>query len=427
MDATPTRLDVAAEVLAAPAHDAPERHPADPGAFVPGPAVHRAGAADGPLVGLTFAAKDLFDLAGLVTGAGNPDWARTHEPAGEDAPAVAGLLAAGATLGGRTITDELAFSLVGRNVHFGTPRNGAAADRIPGGSSSGSASAVAHGLVDVALGTDTGGSIRVPATCNGLYGVRPTHGRVSLAGTFALARSFDTCGWFARDPATLERVGEVLLGPDPPGRVPAPVAGVPELLIARDLFEAADPDVADALEPVLATLRIHARVHEVEALGAELLDGGGEAFRVLQGREMWAEHGVWIEAVHPRFGPDIARRVEMLPTLTADDEARAKVQRAAITARLEGLTAGGVALVLPTMPTVAPSLTATNDDLVNYRARTMRFTALASLAGLPQVAVPAARTRDGIPVGISLLGARGDDRHLLRLARLITPSTPVTP
>ncbi|HEY5153754.1 MAG TPA: amidase family protein, partial [Acidimicrobiales bacterium] len=143
------------------AHDAPERHPADPGAFVPGPAAHRAGAPDGPLVGLTFAAKDLFDLIGLVTGAGNPDWARTHEPASADADAVAALLGAGATLAGRTITDELAFSIIGMNPHYGTPRNAVAGDRIPGGSSSGSASAVAHGLVDVALGTDTGGSIRV--------------------------------------------------------------------------------------------------------------------------------------------------------------------------------------------------------------------------------------------------------------------------
>ncbi len=422
MDATAQPVDGAAGPRPTSAHDAPDRHPADPGAFVPGPALHRAGAADGPLVGLTFAAKDLFDLAGLVTGAGNPDWAATHEPATIDAAAVAALLAAGATLGGRTITDELAFSLVGINVHYGTPRNGMAADRIPGGSSSGSASAVAHGLVDVGLGTDTGGSIRVPAACNGLYGLRPTHGRVSLAGAFALARSFDTCGWLTRDPSTLERVSEVLLGPEPPGRVPAVAADVPELIVARDLFDAADRDVADALEPVLATLRAHARVHEDVALGADLLDAGVEAFRVIQGREMWAEHGGWIEAVHPRFGLDIARRIEVLAALTAEDESQARVTRAAITNRLDALTAGGVAVVLPTMPTVAPLLSATEAELVTYRARTIGFTSPASLDGQPQVSIPAARTEAGLTIGISLLGARGDDRHLLRLARLITPA-----
>ena len=397
------------------------RHPADPGAFVAGPSVHRAGAPDGPLVGLTFAAKDLFDLAGLVTGAGNPDWARTHDPARADAAAVSALLGAGATLTGRTITDELAFSIVGINDHEGTPRNARAPDRIPGGSSSGSAAAVAHGLVDVALGTDTGGSVRVPAACNGLYGIRPTHGRVSLAGVFPAAPSFDTCGWLARDLLILQRVGEVLLGPEPRGHVPPPVGGAAELVVATDLFEAADGDVRDALTVLLDQLRRHAHVVEVEALGAAGLDAATLARSILTAHEFWAEHGAWISAVQPHLGELTARKVAGVPELAEHDQGEAAAVRHQVTARLEELTSGGAALVLPTMPTLAPLLSSSDAELDAYNRATMRFTAPASLAGLPQVCVPAATTAAGVPVGLSLLGARHDDRHLLRLARLIRP------
>ena len=180
------------------------------GAFVPGGEIDIAGAARGPLAGLAFAAKDIFDVAGRVTGCGNPDWARSHGPAGETAPAIRALLEAGAALRGKTVTDELAYSLNGQNFHYGTPANVNAPGRIPGGSSSGSASAVAGGLVDVALGSDTGGSVRVPASYCGTYGIRPSHGRLALDGIMPLAPSFDTVGWFARDPAVLCRVGEVL-------------------------------------------------------------------------------------------------------------------------------------------------------------------------------------------------------------------------
>jgi amidase len=401
------------------------RHPADPGAFVPGPMVHRAGAADGPLAGLTFASKELFDLAGLPTGAGTPDWARTHSAAEADAPVVRTLLAAGATLWGRTISDELALSIAGTNVHYGTPRNAAAPDRIPGGSSSGSASAVAHGLVDLAVGTDTGGSVRVPAACNGLYGIRPTHGQVSLEGAFALAPSLDTCGWFARDLPTLERVGEVLLGPEPPGAARRPALAQPTLIVATDLFAAADAEVVTALVVALDALRHHAEVTEVEVLGGEGLDQAAEAFRVLGGWELWEGHGRWLHEVGPDLGPGIRERVAALVDLTPEQEAAAWAARAEITDRLEALTLGGTAIVMPTMPTVAPLLTSSAADLATWRSRTMRFTTPASLAGLPQVTIPAARVASGesagVPVGLSLVGGRGDDHHLIRLARLVTP------
>ena len=156
------------------------------------------GAPSGPLAGLTFAAKDNLDVLGFASGCGNPRWLETHpDPAPAHAPAVAALLNAGASLVGKTQMDELAWALTGENAHYGTPKNPAAPSRVPGGSSSGSAVAVAAGFCDVALGTDTAGSVRVPAGYCGIFGFRPTHGAVSLAGCVPLAPSFDVVGVFA--------------------------------------------------------------------------------------------------------------------------------------------------------------------------------------------------------------------------------------
>src|SRR5216117_2166173 len=209
--------------------------------FVPGPPVRVPGAPNGPLAGLTFAAKDLFDVAGHPTGGGNPDWARQNPVPTRHAWAVQRLLDAGATLIGKTITDEVSLGILGENPFDGTPLNPTAPDRVPGGSSSGSASAVAAGLCDTALGTDTGGSVRVPASFCGLYGIRPTHGRLSLDGMLPLAPSSDTTGWFARDAETFARVSRVMLGE-------AISAARPQrLIVAVDAFGFADAETAAAL------------------------------------------------------------------------------------------------------------------------------------------------------------------------------------
>ena len=193
------------------------------------------GAADGPLSGLTFAAKDIFDVAGHITGGGNPDWKATHPPAERNAWIVQTLVVAGATMVGKTHTDELTRGILGENAHYGTPVNPRAPDRVPGGSSSGSASAVAGGLVDFALGSDTGGSVRIPASFCGLYGLRPTHGRIPLEGILLQAPSYDTIGWFARDATTFARVAEAVFGSSISPRIP------PRVVIADDLFDECDP------------------------------------------------------------------------------------------------------------------------------------------------------------------------------------------
>ena len=275
------------------------------GAFVPESQVNMAGAEDGPLRGVTFAAKDIFDIAGQVTGCGNPDWARSHDPASDTAPAVQRLLDAGAYLVGKTITDELAYSLNGQNHHYGTPSNVNAPGRIPGGSSSGSASAVAGGLVDTALGSDTGGSIRTPGSYCGLYGLRPTHGRIPLEQVMPLAPSFDTVGWFTRDAELLRRVGEVLFG-EQADDAAAPV----RLLLAEDAFALAEEAVRDTLAPWVHKLEARLSPCEKVILGEP---GGGLEdwmwrFRKIQAHEIWQVHGEWIETQKPRFGPEIAER-----------------------------------------------------------------------------------------------------------------------
>jgi amidase len=193
--------------------------------------VETAGAAQGPLAGVPFAVKDIFDVAGVITGCGNPDWLASHAPARANAAAVDALLGAGARLVGKTITEELAFSVIGSNPYYGTPKNVAAPGRVPGGSSSGSAAAVGGGLMPLALGSDTGGSVRVPASYNGIYGMRPSHGRISLEGVMPLAPSFDTVGWFARDPQLFATAGRVLLDDAASGGLPA------RALIATDASE----------------------------------------------------------------------------------------------------------------------------------------------------------------------------------------------
>ena len=385
------------------------------GAFVPGSDVKLDGAASGPLQGLSFAVKDIYDIAGFVTGCGNPDWARTHGPAERTAPLVQRLLDAGASVAGKTITDELAYSLNGQNAHYGTPANVNAPGRIPGGSSSGSAAAVAGGLVDSALGSDTGGSIRIPASYCGLYGLRPTHGLLSLEGVMPLAPSFDTAGWFAREPETLLRVGQALYD-----KIETVDSGwrPQRLLIARDAFALAVPAAQQALAPLLTGLnQFVAAGREIE-LGEP---GGGLAawmlrFRLLQAREIREVHGAWIAETRPAFGPEVQERFDWVMDLEDDAElAEAAEARPGFAARIEELLGKDGVICLPTAPDIAPLTSSSAEDLRDHRSRVLSLTCPAGLAGLPQITLPLARL-SGCPLGISLIGPKGSDLGLLKLA-----------
>lgn len=381
------------------------------GAFCRHTHVALKGSGSGPLKGLSFGVKDIYDIAGHKTGFGSPDWLATHEPATRTAPTVAALLAAGADMAGKTQTDELTYSLNGENAHYGTPVNVNAPGRIPGGSSSGSAAAVAGGLVDFALGSDTGGSVRAPASFCGLYGIRPTHGRVSLEGVCALAKSFDTAGWFARDAVLLERVGRVLLGDSQ-----SPAQG--PLLLAADAFGLLDSAAREALQPALSRVTAVLGAPRTVTVGAEGLPQWFQAFRVLQGAEIHAQLGEWVARVKPKLGPGVKERIEWTATIKPAEIAQAQAMRDSARARMDELLADNAVLLLPTLPDIAPLLNTPPAQLDDFRAKAMSLLCIAGLAGLPQVTLPLA-TLNGCPLGLSLVAARGNDALLLALARRI--------
>jgi amidase len=374
------------------------------------------GAGKGPLKGLNFAAKDIIDVAGEVCCCGNPTWLNTHQPAAATAPAIQALLGAGAHLVGKTMTDELAFSLNGQNFHYGTPRNAVTPERIPGGSSSGSAVVVAAEHVDFALGTDTGGSVRVPAALNGICGFRPSHGAVAMRGVMALAPSFDTLGWFAKSPETLRRVGLALLPHDRRG------ISLARVIVALDALEITDPPVAQMIRAAAG------KISELIAVMGEMAVAypiGGlvewlRCFRRMQLREIWAEHSAWVTGANPAFGPEIAERFDLAKTVSAMPDASDRELRQRIERHMIEWLGGDTVILLPTAPTVAPLLDASAEEFAAFRDRTLALTAISGLARLPQVQVPLGLV-DGAAVGLSLVGPRGSDRDLLVLAEAVAP------
>ena len=363
--------------------------------------------AEGSLRDLRLGVKDLFDVAGIPTTAGNPDWLASHpQPANSTAPCVEALLQAGATLIGKTLTDELAYSLEGINKHYGTPVNPQAPDRIPGGSSSGSAVAVANGSIDVGLGTDTGGSIRVPASYNGLYGLRPSHGAISTKHLIPLSPRFDTVGWMTRDLETLKRVASVLLTNreenDLSHLVICNIAGIAWQTACQPLLNA----IASQFESV-----------NYIDISEEHLAQASAAFRVLQGREIWRIHRQWIEQQQPNFASEISDRFNWCKSLDADEEKQAEVSASKFSDfwQTNVLTNSDRVLLLPTTPGAAPLLNTIPSQLQKYRHRLLGLTAPAGLTGAPQINLPYL-TSEQAPWGVSLLASSGCDRALLNCA-----------
>ncbi|MCA3125272.1 MAG: amidase [Rhodocyclaceae bacterium] len=372
-----------------------------------------AGAASGPLAGLTFGAKDIYDVEGHRCTFGSPTWLATHAPAKDTAVAVRQLVAAGATLAGKTQTAELTYSLNGENVHYGSVLNPNAPGRDTGGSSSGSAAATAAGLVDFALGSDTGGSVRLPASFCGVYGMRPSHGRVSLEGACPLGPSFDTAGWFARDAALFEKIGRVLLGDDAPAAVPG------RLLLAADAFQRAGRTVGDALQGAVAKVESVLGKAEPVTVAAEGLDDWGmNVFRVIQAHEAWQSLGAWITEHKPALGPGIKERFQWASTVDRAMLLGAASKREEVSRRMDRMLAGNAVLVLPASPGIAPKIGAPAAEIDDFRARALAILSIAGLARLPQVSLPMA-TLDGCPLGISLIAARGNDTLLLELAKTL--------
>lgn len=378
------------------------------GAFRPGGIFTRKATGVGPLSGLRFGVKDLIDIEGDITGAGNPTWYDTHPPATATAPCIAALLQNGGEFVGKTITDELAYSLHGNNLHYGTPVNVAAPGRVPGGSSSGSAAAVAAGLCDFTIGTDTGGSIRIPSSYCGVIGNRTTHRRIPMTGVIPFMPSFDTLGWFAREIDVFERVAGVLLGD-------AEEPKITTIAMADDAFANASPDVAAQAAGLLK--KVGGEVARI-VLAPEGLDTWRLTFRTMSAFESWTIHGAWIEGAKPVLAPEIADRFRWAKTVTEADAGKAAERRCAIRQRLVGLLAQGQALCIPSAPGPAPERDMPADQVELFRQRAQRLTSIAGLGGLPQISIPAL-TAQGCPVGLSLVGPPNSDRELIRWARRI--------
>lgn len=394
-----------------------------------------------PLNRLTFAVKDIFDMDGYVTGFGNPDWLRTHSAATSTAPAVLAMLKAGATCLGRTVMDEMAYSINGENVHYGTPVNPCAPDRVPGGSSSGSAVAVGAMLVDFSLGTDTGGSVRVPASYCGIFGFRPSHGIVSTDGVIPMAQSFDTVGWFSRDPGTLNRVGQILLQlPDekhvrpsrvliaedcfkllsiPSTRVTNIVVASVETLFGGDILGSVNlGDYVESKVPSLKHFMVDDDDVENQEFSINSLVALSTAMRLLQRFEFKKNHGEWVSRVKPDLGPGISERVlDALKTSGEhiDECESVKTQlRQALTALLgeDGI------LVIPTVPGPPPKLQTETSSLETFRARAFSLLSVAGVSGLCQVTIPLGKY-EGLPVAVSLLAKHGSDGFLLNLVETL--------
>ena len=373
------------------------------------------GSGQGPLADLTFMVKDLFAIAGHKVGNGNPDFYDHAAPATTTAPVIKRLLDAGATCTGITICDEFFYSVLGTNVHYGQPVNPRAPRHVTGGSSCGSAAAVAATMCDFALGSDTGGSIRVPASFCGLYGLRPTHGRIDTRGATPMAPSFDTIGVLAREAKLFRDLGLALLDGE---RVEAEVK---RLILAEDLFERADTSVDAAIWQVFSRIgRALPQAERKIVAGAEI-DDWRDAFRVIQGFEIQSTLLPFIQSHNVELGPGIKERFEMAAKITFAEVEAARAVRAEIAKRLHGIAQRGSVIVLPTTPTLPPARDIQEGvSTAEFRALTLQSTCLAGHAGLPQISIPATEAA-GCPIGLSFIGWKGGDEALLDLAVRIEP------
>lgn len=367
------------------------------------------GAKDKSLSNLSFGIKDIFDIAGFSTAFGSPDWLNTHPIPDKTAPVVLDLIQNGATLVGKTHTDELTYSILGINAHYGTPINPVSPDRVPGGSSSGSAVAVAGKLVDFTIGSDTGGSVRAPASFCGIYGIRPTHGRISLENARPLAKSFDTLGWFARDPKILFKVGKSLLKK--------------EVVSSYDGVEIILPEQAWDIIPKDLRLSVLKKIHEIFAnyklttsLPSALnLNSWAETFRTIQAGEIWQEHGAWASSHLENFGPGIKDRFLLASKINANAMLKAEEARKKIQSSLD-LMLSNKLLLIPTVANVAPLLNSTQTQLEEFRQKSFQLLCIAGLGGLPQITLPVITTSKG-SFGVSLIGAKDTDMDLLSLVK----------
>jgi len=374
----------------------------------------------GLLNGLSYGVKDIYDIAGIPTGFGSPAWLNTHPIPSNTATFIKTLSKAGATLVGKTHTDELTYSILGINAHYGTPLNSAGPARVPGGSSSGSAAAVAAGLVDFSVGSDTGGSVRAPASFCGIYGIRTTHGRISLKHARALARSFDSFGWFARDPKILLQVGEALFNERAKN-----IQKTPKFFILKEAFDIIPEAICTMLKKKIATL--FDETPEELSIAPDTLSNWAETFRIVQASEIWQEHGEWAMQHLHEFGPGIKERFEIAKSLDPKMIEQTLKEKTLIENKIRSLFIqhsndhNEAVLLLPTTGCIAPLLNSSPIELEGVRKQLFQLLCIAGLGGLPQINLPVCKYEDA-PLGLSLIANTNQDLLMLDIATQFQPS-----
>lgn len=373
----------------------------------------------GPLSGMGVAVKDLYAVAGQRVGVGNPAYLADAPVQEHSAPAVQRLLDSGADVIGIARTDEFAYSLAGVNAHYGTPPNPRAPGRVPGGSSSGPASAVASTQATIGLGTDTAGSIRIPSAYQGLWGLRTTHGRISREGVHPLSGSFDTVGWMTRDAQAMDAVTHAML----PDRDTATLSGevavcvLPSQMVNADVAEAFGRSCDMMRNATLVSGRARPDMWDELTLDADMFDGFLDIFSVVRGYEAWQANGGWVSGHFGAIAPDIAQRFRN-DALIDETAYRQGLERLEQSRAMVRSLVGDRVLLMPTAATVAPTLTEQDDPgtAAGTRKQTMRLTSLAGIGGLPALNMPIA-TAQGLPCGVCLIGPAGSDKALVAFGK----------
>jgi len=361
---------------------------------------------EGILTDLAFTVKDLFDVKGHVSACGNPTWAATHDAATVNAELVDTLLMMGAHLKGKTQMNELAYGMDGDNIHFGMPVNPMDPEALPGGSSSGSAVAVAAGLVDFALGTDTAGSVRVPASYCGIFGIRPTHNTLSLKGVMPLSQSLDVAGFFAKDDQTFSSVAT--------GLFRKTNMMFNNCVMVEDAFDQADDDAKKVFRNIVSQIRPLFNAFRPVKLSKEGLNDWRNIFRHIQGYEVWRNHGVWYTQNAPLMSQAISDRFNWAATITESTYRDCVNRQAEIADHVVSTLKNDTVLILPTVPGYAPSRSAKGAIGESGRNRILNLTCISGISGTPQVSIPC--LCNGRFLGISILGPRGSDVCLIKKA-----------
>jgi len=376
----------------------------------------------GPLHGVPISIKDLIDMRGVPTTAASR--VREGHVAERDAAVIAHLRQAGAVIVGKTNLHEFAFGTTNEDSAFGPARNPHDPSRSPGGSSGGSAASVAAGMALATIGTDTGGSIRIPAAACGIVGLKPTIGEVSTDGVVPLSRTFDHVGPLTQSVTDAFLVFHALLGDHiaaPPA--PMPLHGIRIAVLRRYFCDILDEDVRARFEEAVARLRsAGAHVDEIQIKHADLI---ATIYLHISLPDAAAYHASALDAVPERYTPNVRLRLEMARDLLAEDYVRALAGREALRREIDAALTQHDALMLPTLPIPAPPIGAATMDVAGHaqpvRAMMLRLTQPFNVSGHPAISIPVGRTRQGLPVGVQLVGCRHETDGLLKIALACEP------